>query len=91
MNESLPKTFLSTLFSNTLSLYFSLLVRGPRFKKHLATDEIVIPYNFILYEGRRSSVGTATELRAGWSGERIPVGERFAAPVQRGPGANPGS
>ena len=27
-------------------------------------------------------------LRAGWSGDRIPVGARFSAPVQTGPGAH---
>jgi hypothetical protein len=38
-----------------------------------------------------SSVGTATELRAGRSGDRIPVVARFSAPVQTGPGAYPAS
>ena len=38
-----------------------------------------------------SSVGIATELRAGWSGDRIPVEARFFAPVQTGPGAHPAS
>ena len=28
-------------------------------------------------------------LRAGWSGDRIPVGARFSAHVQTGPGAHP--
>jgi len=41
--------------------------------------------------GRGSSVGTATELRIGRSGDRIPVGARFSAPVQTGPGAYPAS
>ena len=34
-----------------------------------------------------SSVGTATAQRDGRSGDRIPEGARFSAPVQTGPGA----
>jgi hypothetical protein len=30
-------------------------------------------------------------LQAGWSGDRIPVGVRFTAPVQTGPGTHPAS
>jgi len=41
--------------------------------------------------GPGSSVGIATELRAGRSGDRIPMGARFYAPVQTGPGAHPAS
>ena len=41
--------------------------------------------------GPGSSVGIATELRAGRSGDRIPVGARFSAPVQTGPEAHPAS
>ena len=41
--------------------------------------------------GPGSSVGIATELRAGRSGVRIPVGARFSALVQTGPGAHPPS
>jgi hypothetical protein len=41
--------------------------------------------------GRCSSVGIATELRAGGSGDRIPVGAIFSAPVQTGPEAHSAS
>ena len=41
--------------------------------------------------GPGSSVGIATELRAGRSWDRIPVGARFSAPVQTGPRAHPAS
>jgi hypothetical protein len=41
--------------------------------------------------GPGSSVGIATKLWAGQSGDRIPVGARFSAPVQTGPGAHPSS
>jgi hypothetical protein len=30
-------------------------------------------------------------LRAGWCGDRIPVGARFSSQVQTGPGAHPAS
>jgi hypothetical protein len=39
--------------------------------------------------GLFSSVGIATELRAGRSGYRIPVEAKFSAPVQTCPGALP--
>jgi hypothetical protein len=38
-----------------------------------------------------SSVGIATELRAGRSEDRIPVGARFSAPIQTSPRAHPAS
>jgi hypothetical protein len=38
-----------------------------------------------------SSVDIVTELRDGRSEDRIPVGARFSAPFQTGPGAHPAS
>jgi hypothetical protein len=52
---------------------------------------LILFYSICLLVGRGSSVGIATRLRAGRSGDRIPVGVRFSAPVQTGPGAHPAS
>ena len=41
--------------------------------------------------GRGSSVGIATELRAGRFGDRISVGAKLSTPVHTGPGAHPAS
>ena len=38
--------------------------------------------------GRNSSVGIATGYVLGGSGNRIPVGARFSAPVRTGPGSH---
>jgi hypothetical protein len=48
-------------------------------------------FGTLLSCGPGSSVGIATELRAGRSGDRIPVRARFSAPVQIVPGAQPAS
>ena len=46
-------------------------------------------FALLFHGGSGSSVGIATELRAGRSGDWIPVRERFSAPVQTGSGAHP--
>jgi hypothetical protein len=45
----------------------------------------------LCYAHLRSSVGTATTLRAGRYGDRIPTEARFSAPVQTDPGVRPAS
>ena len=47
------------------------------------------PAHYVIYSGPGSSVGIASEVRAGRSGDRIPVGARFSAPVETGPGSHP--
>ena len=58
-------------------------------------QQCIQPWKFKIktYEncGPGSVVGIATELRAGRSGDRIPVGARFSATVQTGSGAHPAS
>jgi hypothetical protein len=46
---------------------------------------------YSIFSGPGSSVDIATELGAGRSGDRIPVGVRCSARVQTGPGAHPAS
>ena len=50
--------------------------------KHTVTLQMVEKLPSV---GQDSAVGIA----AGWSGDRIPVGMRFSAPIQTGPGAYP--
>jgi hypothetical protein len=48
-------------------------------------------YNLHKYTGPGSSVGIATELRAGRSAVLIPVEARISGPVPTAPGAHPPS
>jgi hypothetical protein len=57
-------------------------------KKHITDHTCLLIRQQSVVSGPGSSVGIATELRAGRSGDRIPVGARFSAPVQTGPGVH---
>ena len=62
---------------------------GREWKTALIGNEIF--YILFYMGGPGSSVGIMNCLRAGLSGDRIPVGARFSAPVQTGPGTHPAS
>jgi len=53
--------------------------------------QIKMPNLYTYPVGPDSSVGIATELRAGRSGDRLQVGARFSTRVQTGPLAHPAS
>ena len=56
----------------------------------IQTMIVKIKFSTIVHRGPGGSVGIATELPAGRSGDRIPVGRDFS-PFQTGPGAHPTS
>ena len=73
-------------------MYNKILAMSTFASKHCRLPQFSgIKCYFINRRGPGSSVGIATELRVGRSGDRILVGERFSAPVQTGPGAHPAS
>jgi hypothetical protein len=57
----------------------------------LTEASVLQKFKCVILCGTGSSVGIGTELRAGRSGDRIPVGANFSAPVQTGPGTHPAS
>jgi len=62
-------------------------------KRECHFSEHVQKLDTIIYtvKGRREFIRYRDWLRAGRSGDRIPVGTRYSAPVQTGPGAHPPS
>ena len=67
--------------------YFNLYFLSPLYPVHQEIPSFCL---LTFLGGPGSSVGTATELRDGRSGDRIPVGRDFP-PVQTGPGAHTAS
>jgi hypothetical protein len=65
-------------------LYFILLCLPPCYE----CSSVLVQSDTV---GAGSSVGIATELRAGRFGNRIPVVARFSVPAQTGPGAHSAS
>ena len=54
-----------------------------RYSKRDCISQLNIFFSSTIFMvGRGGSVGIANALRAGWSGDRIPVAARFSAPVQ---------
>ena len=68
-----------------------------RLEQHANNGEFTFSKTLRFFEpcivicGSVRSVGIATELRAGRSGDLIPVGDEIFPPVQTGPVANPAS
>jgi hypothetical protein len=82
------KLWAATINSVKKSVCF-LSVRPSTWNDTAPTGRIFIKFDMsICWPG--GSVGVANELRAGRSGDRIPVGARFSS-VQTDPGANPAS
>ena len=67
------------------------MVRWGRQETGECGTQLSIVWPLYRTSGPGSAVGVATALRAGRSGDRIPVGTRFSAPVQTGNGAHPAS
>ena len=80
--------FLLRLFRNIL---LAVPVHTDVFGKNCIGEDIYVICFLRMLCGPVSSVGMATELRAGRSGYRISARARISAPVQTRPGAHPTS
>ena len=76
----------ATLYTHCLSFYCI----ESHYWQYLQTFTLLFVYGTLLFCGPGSSVGIATELRAGGSGIESQWGRDFP-PVQTGPGAHPAS
>jgi hypothetical protein len=73
-----------------------LLFHVENYRRLVVANLFEVPSdNFMAHQlrkkGKNSTVRIATRCGLGRSGYRIPVGERFSAPVRAGPGAYPAS
>ena len=75
-------TFHNSWFSRRISKIIAVIFTVRNF---------ISSFPYLITSGLGSSVGTATALRAGRSGDRMPVGARFSSPDQTGPAAHPAS
>jgi hypothetical protein len=78
----------SLVIQSVNQLHYTLILNRPN---KLTILRISKKGLYVCVWGGGSSVGIATELRAGRSVDRIPVEARFSAPVQTGPGAHAAS
>jgi len=77
-------------YSNSIHTSFCFVFQTTTLYLSTFHSFIHIYYNYFIQSGRGSSVGIATELRAGRSGIESPWGRDFP-PVQTGPGAHQAS
>jgi hypothetical protein len=82
------KVYVHTAYLLHVSATHVAIFRELHYKEYIHRN---ITEVFGTNRGRDSVVGVATTLRAGRSEDRIPVGARFFAAVQTGPGAHPAS
>ena len=71
-----------------MDLLFSLFCVHGIENASLLLERRLLVQHYTVCEGRDSAVGIATRYRLDGPGDRIPVGVRFSAHVQTGPGAH---